>query len=259
MSLLYFLISRKLWLSLLLMFIIVAGILYWSRGYLDKITHHGEKIEVPNVEGVSLIEAKILLEKHKLGISIDSTKFEEEYKPFQVYNEKPPAGSFVKQGRSIAVKVNPRTFKPVKLPNLIDRSIRLARQHLRLTSLKIGEITYEPYVAKDVVLKVFFNGKEIQPGEELPRYATVDLVLGGGDKAHVEVPNLSKLTLAQASSVLSRDSLSIGEITKQNVTDSLSAIIIRQSPAPGAMIKMEELIDVWISNDISINGKDSSK
>ncbi len=251
MSLLYFLISRKLWLNLLLMFIIVAGILYWSKGYLDKITHHGKKIEVPSVEGISLIEAKILLERHKLGLSVDSTKFKEEYSPFQVYDEKPPAGSFVKEGRSIAVKANPRTFKPVKLPNLIDRSIRLARQHLYLTSLKIGEITYEPYVARDVVLKVLFNGKKIQPGEELPRYATVDLVLGGGDKVHVEVPNLSGLTLVEASSVLSKENLSVGKIVKQNVTDSLSAMIIQQSPAPGAMIQMGELIDVWISNHFS--------
>ena len=158
------------------------------------------------------------------------------------------AGNFVKKGHSISVKANPKTFRPVKMPNLIDRSIRLARQHLDLVSLKVGNITYEPHIAKDVVLKVTYNGQEAFPGQELPKYATVDLVLGEGYRENVEIPNLRGLTTSEALAILDQVELSLGSVVKNEVTDSLSASIYDQLPSAGTMIEMGQPINIWITN-----------
>ncbi|MFV0529900.1 MAG: PASTA domain-containing protein [Flavobacteriales bacterium] len=230
------------------MFLISIGILYWSRGFLNSITNHGEKIKVPKIDSLTLMEAEKLLEEYDLKLSVDSIKFEEEYKPFQIYKQEPEAGNYVKKGRSISVKANPKTFRPVKLPDLIDRSIRLASQHLGLVSLKVGNITYEPHIAKDVVLKVLYNNQEAFPGQELPKYAVVDLVLGEGYKENVEIPNLRGLTLSEAFIVLKQVELSLGSVVKEKVTDSLSARIFDQLPSPGTMLEMGQPVNVWITN-----------
>ncbi|APD06140.1 non-specific serine/threonine protein kinase [Flavobacteriaceae bacterium UJ101] len=248
MNFLRFLISWKFWLSIILMLAISIGILYWSQGYLNSITHHNEKVEVPNVDSLTIMEAEKLLAEHNLNLTIDSIKFEEKYKPFQIYKQEPLAGNFVKKGRSISVKANPKTFRPVKMPNLIDRSIRLARQHLDLVSLKVGNITYEPHIAKDVVLKVTYNGQEAFPGQELPKYATVDLVLGEGYRENVEIPNLRGLTTSEALAILDQVELSLGSVVKNEVTDSLSARIYDQLPSAGTMIEMGQPINIWITN-----------
>lgn len=248
MNFLRFFISWKFWLSIILMLFISLGIIYWSSGYLKSITHHGEKIEVPSLDSLTLMDAQELLNKMNLTLTVDSIKFEEAYKPFQIYQQEPLAGNFVKEGRSISVKANPKTHRPVKMPNLIDRSIRLARQHLDLVSLKVGNITYEPHIAKDVVLRVLYRGKEVSPGQELPKYALVDLVLGEGYKENVEIPNLKGLTVTQALTVLDETELSLGTIVKQQVTDSLSAKVFDQLPSAGTMIEMGQPINIWITN-----------
>ncbi len=233
---------------MILMLLITGGIIYWSQGYLNSITNHGEKIEVPKIDSLSIMDAKEILAKHNLSIIIDSAKFEEKHQPFQIYKQEPKAGNYVKKGRSISVKANPKTFKPVKMPSLVDRSIRLARQHLDLVSLKVGNITYEPHIAKDVVLKTIFNGNEIFPGQELPKYATVDLVLGEGYKENVEVPNLRGLTTSEAIVLLDKVELDLGNIISNNVNDSLSAKIYDQSPSAGTMLEMGLPINLWITN-----------
>ncbi len=248
MNFLRFFISWKFWLSIVLMFIIVVGIIYWSKDYLASITHHGEKIEVPKIDSLTLMDAEKLLSEYDLKLDVDSTKFEEKYLPFQIYRQEPMPGNFVKKGRSISVKANPKTFRPVKLPDLIDRSIRLARQHLDLVSLKVNNITYEPHIAKDVVLKVTYKNKEVFPGQELPKYAMVDLVLGEGYRENVEIPNLRGLTISEALTLLDEVELSLGFIAKEATTDSLSARIFDQLPSAGTMIEMGQPINVWITN-----------
>ena len=248
MNFLRFFISWKFWLSIFLMLAICFGILYWSKGYLDKITNHGEKIEVPNIDSLNIMDAEKLLADYDLKLSIDSIKFEEQYKPFQIYKQEPEAGNFVKKGRSISVKANPKTFRPVKMPDLVDRSIRLAKQHLELVSLKIGNITYEPHIAKDVVLKILYNGNQILSGQELPKYATVDLVLGEGYRENVEIPNLRGLTVPEALIILDEVELSLGTIVSEEVTDSLSAKVFDQIPSAGTMLEMGQPINLWITN-----------
>ena len=43
-----------------------------------------------------------------------------------------------------------------------------------------GEITYKPYVGKDMVLEMWMNGKTIKPGTKVLKSSKIDLVLGDG-------------------------------------------------------------------------------
>jgi len=46
--------------------------------------------------------------------------------------------------------------------------------------LEEGEITYKPYLGKDMVLEMRYNGKKLNPGDKIFKSSKIDLVLGDG-------------------------------------------------------------------------------
>ena len=166
--------------------------------WLDSYTNHNEFVEVPDLSKMKINEATAKLEELGLTYEVDSSRFDPNTKPFAIMDFYPTAQSRVKEGRRIFIKSNPKTYRPVELPDLIGKSKRLAFTQLEISGLKIGKIIYEPDLAKDAVLKILYNGKIVKAGEQLPRFATVDLVLGRGMLAGVRMPNLINLTLTDA-------------------------------------------------------------
>lgn len=54
----------------------------------------------------------------------------------------PAPGSRVKEGRAIMLKVNPRTWAKVEVPDVLDKYKGLAYSRLELVGLKIGNTIY---------------------------------------------------------------------------------------------------------------------
>src|SRR5690606_41156858 len=81
----------------------------------------------------------------------------------------------------IYLTLNPSGYAKLEIP---DNLIRLTRRQVESTLLsmgfKIGEITYQPDMAKDVVLEMRHQGKSLQAGDKIKKTATIDLVLRDG-------------------------------------------------------------------------------
>ena len=56
-----FFISKAFFLSLILALLIVVGLLFFTNSQLGNITHHDEKIPVPNVIGKNVNELEALI------------------------------------------------------------------------------------------------------------------------------------------------------------------------------------------------------
>ena len=54
--------------------------------------------------------------------------------------------------------------------------------------LKVGDTIYEPNIQKDAVIRMMFNGRTIKPGEKVPMFSTLDLVIGSGPMRNVVIP-----------------------------------------------------------------------
>ena len=58
--------NRFFWLNLIAMLIVVVAVIFGVLHWLDKYTHHGESIIVPNVNGLPLKQAEIEFNKKDL-------------------------------------------------------------------------------------------------------------------------------------------------------------------------------------------------
>ena len=164
----------------LALFLLFAGI-YAVLLSLDGFTRHGEFIVVPDLEHVSLSKAQELLEKSHLRYEVrDSTAYNKEYPPYTVMKQTPEANEKVKKDRKIYLSINPTNFRKIDLPNIIRIPIKEVRPNLASLNIKIGRVTYVNDISKDAVLRAFYKGKEIKPGDKILENSSIDLECGNG-------------------------------------------------------------------------------
>ena len=228
--------------------------------WLDSYTNHNESVEVPDLANMSVQQATQVLDDLGLTYEVDSVNFDPKMKPYSIIDYFPNAMSKVKEGRRIFIKANPRTYRPVELPDLIGKSKRLAFTQLDISGLKIGKIIYEPDLAKDAVLKILYNGKILKPGDILPRFAVVDLVLGRGMLTGVRTPNLVGLDLTSAKKSIKDNFFELGQIKFIGSShDTINARVVYQFPFSGDSYDQGQPIDIWLSNKPMSEIKDQLK
>ncbi len=218
--------------------------------WLDSYTNHNESVLVPDLSKMNIKEATAKLEELGLTYEVDSSRFDPNTRPFAIMDFYPTAESQVKEGRRIFIKSNPKTYRPVELPDLVGKSKRLAFTQLEISGLKIGKIIYEPDLAKDAVLKILYNGRIVKAGEQLPRFATVDLVLGRGMLSGVRMPNLINLTLTDAKKSIKDNFFEIGQIKFIGASqDTINARVVYQFPFATDTYDQGQPIDIWLSTE----------
>ena len=111
---------------------------------------------------------------------IDSANYNPDYPKFSVIEQNPAAGKFVKENRQIYLVLNPSGYRKLTIPDVIDKTRRQAEPTLKALGFKIGKITYIDHIGKDEVRELRHKGKKIQPGDQLQKTSTIDLVLGNG-------------------------------------------------------------------------------
>lgn len=153
-------------------------ILQWWLGYT---TNHDQKIQVPDLNKMSLADVETKLKELDLDfIVIDSASYNPNYPNRSVIEQTPEAGDFVKEKRKIYLTLNPSKYRDITIPDLNGRTKRQAMTQLQSIGFKIGEFTYVPDIGKDVVRGLRSKGKRLKPGIKLPKNSVIDLILGDG-------------------------------------------------------------------------------
>jgi beta-lactam-binding protein with PASTA domain len=108
-------------------------------------------------------------------------------------------------------------------------------------------------LAQNSVLKQLVNGKEIEPGSPIAKGTRVDLVVGDGQgNQEFPVPNIINMPADEASTLLVGQGLQVGEIFYQPAQEGqVEGTVVRQRPiaAPGATIRMGQLVDLWVAGN----------
>jgi beta-lactam-binding protein with PASTA domain len=155
-----------------LIFIVLKG--------LDFYTHHGDAVEVPDVKGMSLAEAEMVLKHRGLeGVVVDSN-YVKTMPSGCVLELLPAAGQSVKEGRTIYLTVNTGLAPLYVVPDVADNSsARQARARILAAGFKLTE---DEMIGgeKDWVYGVKYNGHELQRGDKVPVGATLTLLVGNG-------------------------------------------------------------------------------
>ena len=241
------LFNWKVLLNLVVAIGVFVGLVWLTFRWLEYHTNHGQEIPVPNIVNKSVQEAIKILDDSGLDYEVDSPQYNPKYRPFQVLQVYPTPGSRVKDGRSIILKVNPRTWARVEVPDVVNKYSGLAFQRLEQVGLKVGDTIFEPSIQKDAVLRIMFKGNAVKPKTKLPRFSVVDVVIGSGPLRNISIPSVVGLTVKEARAVIARSMFEVGLVEHEDGSKDESDIIYYQDPAAGDVRDQGMQIDLWAS------------
>jgi len=176
-----FLRSKTFLIQLGLALVVLIIICFMALRWLKSSTNHGEFVEVPDFSKMSVMEMRTAAEEAGLRYEVlDSTNYNPEYPRFSILEQNPPAGTKVKENRKIYFTVNPSGYKKVTIPRIIQVTRRNATSMLRAVGLDVERVTYIDELGKDMVYYIKYKGKEMNPGDKLPKTSKVELICGNG-------------------------------------------------------------------------------
>lgn len=239
-------------LPVLLVGVLLLGGWLWLQNY----TRHDVIRRVPDLTGITLEEASVLLEKRDLQALVIDSVYNPEMPRGSVVEQDPPAGREVKPERKVYLVLNASQPKMIDMPRLIDLSKRQAISIMEIIGLKVEEMKYRPDPCTDCVLEQLYKGEPIAPDSRIRMGESITLVLGSGERgSRVPIPDLRGLTNAEVSTVLNMASMNLGVIVScdgcNTRADSAFARVLKQSPAydRNGRIPMGSTIDIWLTAD----------
>ena len=248
--LIQFLKSRFFWINISVIFIVIIMSIGLVYKWLDSYTDHGNSVSVPDLKGMNIQKVNDFLRTKNLSFKIaDSSVYLLDQKPGTIVEQDPQPDEKVKQGRTIYLTITRSSAPMVKVPALKDVSLRQAEAILAASGLRMGEQIFKPDLAKNAVLSMMINGRELKAGTDVPKGSAIDLIVGDGlGNTIVTVPSLIGLTYDEALFVLKGSSLNIGSLFFDGVIkDTLNAKIYDQNPAPdNYTINQGEAIDLYL-------------
>ncbi|MEI2759050.1 MAG: PASTA domain-containing protein [Bacteroidia bacterium] len=248
--LIQFLKSRFFWINISVIFIVIIMSIGLVYKWLDSYTDHGNSVSVPDLKGMNIQKVNDFLRTKNLSFKIaDSSVYLLDQKPGTIVEQDPQPDEKVKQGRTIYLTITRSSAPMVKVPALKDVSLRQAEAILAASGLRMGEQIFKPDLAKNAVLSMMINGRELKAGTDVPKGSAIDLIVGDGlGNTIVTVPSLIGLTYDEALFVLKGSSLNIGSLFFDGVIkDTLNAKIYDQNPAPdNNTINQGEAIDLYL-------------
>ena len=127
----------------------------------------------------------------------------------------PISDSKVKPGRKIYLTINPASVSYVIFPNLTNKSLRQSINLLNNGALRVGNLYYQEYFARDVLINSKYDGEIIELNDSLPKFSTVDLYLGDGKVEYIKAPDLTGIKIQDLKKKLNSMSLNLGEVQFQ--------------------------------------------
>lgn len=275
-------LTSRPWFKILLhlTIVIVLGViitLSFFNLYLPTKTNHGETITVPNVVGIHYDDLDDYLIKRKLRFEItEDSSYSADYEPLEVLKQFPQPDAKVKEGRKIYLTLNTRTPPMIRMPNLVDGSIKNAQIVLKSFDLRFGEVEYIPDEIFGTVLKQKISGREVLANEMIPKGSVIDIVSGDGyGVVSLLSPNLIELDEEDAQIAIVGSGLQVGSVRydtvgtyvvietdedgeDKEVTREVSpGAVFRQRPQPGTEMRLKQKVNIWIYQPDSINSRPS--
>lgn len=231
-----------------------AIIIFGTLWYLKSHTNFGEKIEVPSLYKIHAEDLPDLMKSKGLAYEIVDSVFMDNWPKGTVCWQHPkPTDStaeYVKSGRVIQLSVVPLRPKMIQVPNVLDKSKRMAESQLESVGLRT-KISYKPSnVGPGYVMEQLIKGKPVKPNQSVPKGTLIELVVAKGNGGEVvTLPNLVGLTISDAKNRLTNLNLALHpECPSCNSeADIENAVIKTQSPigGEGANVASGTIITVW--------------
>ena len=228
---------------------------------LKRGTRLGSTIEVPNLLGMDVDDARGVLEREDLQIVVRDSIFDVDLPGGTIVDQLPRTSSVrevtVKPGRKIYVTINAYSRRMGDVPFVAKQTLRQALNQIERSGLTISKLVYEPdMTSTDYVLRQYVDRREIQPttSRKCPVGTGVTLTVSyRRDEQMVYTPRLVGLSLQQAKGVLWDNGLNVGRVVYDDSVEDLiaqrKARVYRQSQSLGTMLNRGDEVTLYLSCD----------
>lgn len=194
-------------------------------------TKHNKTLIMPDILGLDPEDVKSILKENNLNFKIlENNIYTLSYPANSIIEQNPIPDSIIKSGRTVYVKLNPPQPPLIKIPRLIDKSIRNVYSILKSLGIKIGKIYYTTDIADNVIINAYINSKALKNDEEIPLGSVIDFVVGV-NKLETEIPDFSGINGDEIELRLLENKLKLGKI-KFLDSDNINyenGVVIKQS------------------------------
>jgi beta-lactam-binding protein with PASTA domain len=236
--------ERLSWIArLAMLFFVLASAAFLSAITVIRIAIQGREVVVPDVSGKTLPDAQAALRGRSLGLKVEDRVYGAQ--PVDaVVRQSPPAGVRVKVGQyvHVAISLGPQQ---VKIPDLVEKSLRADRIQLLRSGLQVGEVSSAPIPGEpmDTVVLQY-------PAYGAPDASSshVDLLvsLGPAPAAYV-MPDFQGISLGDAEARLSSSGLRLGKLSFATGDEASHGIVASQNPPPGAKVEAGSAIELQVA------------
>lgn len=218
---------------------------FWALNWgVEGIVHNRKTQTVPDLKGRSLSAALDMLAPLNIGLRKTGVEFDASVPIASVLRQDPPAGTVVREGKTIRVVVS-QGGQTVQAPSVIGLPLRNAEMLLRQTQLALGEVSeaYSLKAEKGTVLSQDPKGET-----SLERDALVNLVVSGGapPSGVSLMPDFSRKTLDEVQAWAAGAGV---KVTVKSDATSLfpNGTVLAQSLTPDSALSPDQSLTVTVS------------
>ena len=165
-----------------ILLIIASGIVFLvlTLLLLNIYTRFNKSVDVPQVKGLQLKEASVLLKSKGLKSMIVDSIYDKNSVPGAIIEQVPSANSRTKSGRQVFLSVYAKTPPEMVIPGLVDYSHRQAEALLISLGFEQLTILEVPSEYKGLVKAVEYRGKALMADQKIPAGSPLTLIVGSG-------------------------------------------------------------------------------
>jgi len=231
------------WIGIFIL-VLILSFLFFDRVLMPWVVRLGRESTVPDLQGLTLEEAKSILKDRGLGLRIIREEYNLHRLAGTVISQMPEPESRVKKGRRIKVILS-KGGEKATVPELIGMTFRQAELALEAHGLEIGEPVYistDTLPAGEVITSFPSAGTTVPLGMEIRVLVNIRDTL-----EVVEVPKFKGENIKEVSSRIKELGLKLGRIRYRVRNHLLPGTVLNQIPKEGAEVKRGSIVELEVS------------
>lgn len=212
---------------------------------IPSFVHSRASVIVPNIIGLNSEQGKNVLQKSELKSVISSEIYSSTYPKGYIIKQLPKSGLKVKSNRPIYLTIS-KGNETVKMPNLINTSLRNARVKLMNLGMSIGVISYEfsENIPKDSIMT-----QSISAGRVIPYGEIINLIISKGSEINSNVPNLIGIESQNIEEYIKSFGFVLGSVNYRKDETFATGTIIEQFPVSNSVAPNGSIINIVINGN----------